>query len=501
MVRLRVLVLVAVLAATCGSPRSSWSQADAWSTGLDDLRFELGGLGLTLFLSPDVTWDVESVVRLSDPMRGADVHSILDALPAESVTRLESPRTFIDSDGVMLMTRIDWGPAGQDQLAPDLRMPAYVLDILDPIEVDGARRMTSAMSIRDWRDRRPDWNQSEVAARIADAWISLWSLGGGDDVAAVYGETPVLVDSIRGISVEGQGGIGRLVDQERGDWAVAEIADGVDAIFPFVHGSHVSDLDSVALVLRATDPDQCPRHLGIWLSIGDGLIAEERRFWSIDDAQACLDSQAPVAGWWDEAVLPEPAEPDAVAEDLNAPTEPLELEDGTHVPIYNGHPKLNALLGWAVDRFGAAGLAPPKIGTVTFTIYSDFCDDALARTMITDDSRDLFFCFHTEDACDDAGCTRFTRRTREAVLHELAHLWMHENLNETTRGRFTEHVGLDAWSDRGVEWPERAAEHAAEIIAWGLMDEPMQMVRIGDPAQDALQAGYRLLTGRDAPAR
>jgi hypothetical protein len=141
------------------------------------------------------------------------------------------------------------------------------------------------------------------------------------------------------------------------------------------------------------------------------------------------------------------------------------------------------------------------IDTVTFTIYSDFCDDALARTMITDGSGDLFFCFHVENACDDTDCTRFTRQTREAVLHELAHLWMNENLSETTRVRFSEHVGLDSWLDRSAQWHERAGEHAAEIIAWGLMDEAMQMVRIGDPPQDALEAGYRLLTGRQAPER
>ena len=59
--------------------------------------------------------------------------------------------------------------------------------------------------------------------------------------------------------------------------------------------------------------------------------------------------------------------------------------------------------------------------------------------------------------------------------------------------------GLHTWrgSDpNGEDWLERGAEHAAEIMTWGLLDWPMMVVFIPDNTCADLLAGYETLTGR-----
>lgn len=79
-------------------------------------------------------------------------------------------------------------------------------------------------------------------------------------------------------------------------------------------------------------------------------------------------------------------------EDLDTPTAPVVVGD-VSVPVYNGTPVLNRLLGWGLGRFQAAGLEPPTITSATFTRYSDFCDGAWAQVRSTPAGYELSFCF------------------------------------------------------------------------------------------------------------
>lgn len=74
---------------------------------------------------------------------------------------------------------------------------------------------------------------------------------------------------------------------------------------------------------------------------------------------------------------------------------------------------------------------------------------------------------------------------------------MSTTLDEAVREEFGEHVGLETWNDPTVAWDRRAIEHAADTIAWGLMDREMRMLAIGDPTRDELVVGFRILTGTD----
>ena len=89
-----------------------------------------------------------------------------------------------------------------------------------------------------------------------------------------------------------------------------------------------------------------------------------------------------------------------------------------------------------------------------------------------------------------------SRIARLITLHELAHAWAETQLDPDTRDSFLELRGLDAWIDADAEPFRWGAEHAAEVVSWGLMDEQMRIIRIdgADPVQ--LTVAFDALTHR-----
>ena len=82
---------------------------------------------------------------------------------------------------------------------------------------------------------------------------------------------------------------------------------------------------------------------------------------------------------------------------------------------------------------------------------------------------------------------------RETLLHEMGHACIDHNVAHTVRERFTEMGGLRAWNQSTVPWDDRAYEHGAEIIAWGLGNRYMApSIPDRDPA--GLAAGFEFLT-------
>lgn len=80
------------------------------------------------------------------------------------------------------------------------------------------------------------------------------------------------------------------------------------------------------------------------------------------------------------------------------------------------------------------------------------------------------------------------------LLHELAHVWIGQNSSQ--EDAFTAAMGLPTWSNRDYPWHERASEHAAEILMWGLQDGAYDIdARLRGPECGELADAYEMLTG------
>ncbi|MGH8935915.1 MAG: hypothetical protein ACRDXD_06580 [Acidimicrobiia bacterium] len=87
--------------------------------------------------------------------------------------------------------------------------------------------------------------------------------------------------------------------------------------------------------------------------------------------------------------------------------------------------------------------------------------------------------------------------SQRTLVHELAHVWVDHHLSRRDQERLVELWRLPAWRGEGVAWGERASEHAAEIIVWGVI--PGAVPRVPETDPDMLSTAYIRLTGR-APA-
>jgi hypothetical protein len=166
---------------------------------------------------------------------------------------------------------------------------------------------------------------------------------------------------------------------------------------------------------------------------------------------------------------------------------------GSEVELYNASDAQRALVAWAIDRFEAAGIPPPRPGSVAFppdyrcALYSGLAVDTGAGV-------DLQLCFDDAEACAGDSCSP-TVSARSTLLHELGHVWTVEHLDETARESFLGERGLTVWSEPGVDRDQLGTEHAAEILAWGLMDEGTWAARLPNGDCDVLRAAFIVLTG------
>ena len=161
----------------------------------------------------------------------------------------------------------------------------------------------------------------------------------------------------------------------------------------------------------------------------------------------------------------------------------------------NGTPTLVELFEWGLGRFTESELPAPSLDTVTFE-PSRSCAGLSGRVLDDGTSRNLYVCMYDGDVCTNADtCASPTPSARIAVLHELSHAWMLDHVDEGTIDDVLALAGRTTWDDHGVAWSDRGVEYAAEVMAWGLIDEALPMVRIGAPPCTELAAAFTLITG------
>lgn len=504
--RLAWFVASVVVWSACGSPETGdeWAaEAQAWHDSLRAAQIVEGGAAYQRYLSPDVVWDDCAVYAGgcgSDPTVGNEaIENAAWALGPESL-RLERD-VFISVDGLVDFWFYDWAPLGNDVRA-DTQEPAHGVSLMTPIGASGAQYFVNGRATQDWGDLRAELPEVDQGEAVATLWTRVWS-GSRDDVDALYHRDARLRDTIAGVDLTGRDVIAGLARAD-GQWQITTVdPDNVRGVYAFIllarPGS--KELTEVVIVVSGHDEIGCAGEMAVWLTLDDGLVAEEVRYWPIERARRCLPTDDLPDGWWTDRPVPDRTPPTTRPfEDLDTPTDPVVVGD-VSIAVRNGTADLNRLVAWALGRFDAAGLTPPTITSVTFTLYSERCDDFRAYWHATPEGDELTYCFDEDLACRDDTCAGFTPAGRAAVLHELAHAWMHATLDEDVERRFADHVRLEVWDDRTVAWDRRAVEHAAETISWGLMDREVRMLMIGNPDPEHLAAGFRILTGRDPQPR
>ncbi|MCP5028657.1 MAG: hypothetical protein GY929_20475 [Actinomycetia bacterium] len=171
---------------------------------------------------------------------------------------------------------------------------------------------------------------------------------------------------------------------------------------------------------------------------------------------------------------------------------------GQHIEIDGGEAFLGPLVEWGLGRFAEAGLDEPQVPRIQvkpddpacFGVTGLFRENAEGRSIVIclDDSRICEF----PDAPDG-----FRTPARSCILHELAHAWLRDNLDQETREAFVAVSPVENWYENGGAWDQQGVEHAAETIMWGLIDERLPLSRLADPQCADIETRFRLLTGVD----
>jgi hypothetical protein len=107
-------------------------------------------------------------------------------------------------------------------------------------------------------------------------------------------------------------------------------------------------------------------------------------------------------------------------------------------------------------------------------------------------------CFTSDELASGWPGRRWSPHVVHQGLHELAHVWMYDHLDDSDHSTFLERVGLETWRESDVFWPKRGVEVAAETMAWGLAGNGVAEYLIKPPPDcDELTERYVMLTGQD----
>lgn len=237
------------------------------------------------------------------------------------------------------------------------------------------------------------------------------------------------------------------------------------------------------------------------LTTRPGVESQVAVLWELWDREILQVSTLFEPLGWERVVAAEDAEPPqgwfsniAVPEQREAiQTHTIDTARASTVAVYNASDATADLIRWAFRRYEAAGLESPLV--VAIHMESDrSCLEGMGWAATEGKESEIRICLSDEELGDDEHATLTGRVT---VLHELGHVWASQHVDIATQAAFLAERGLEVWADQGVPWYERGFEHAAEVVAWGLLDEPFTLARIGSPSCDELRAAFRILTGSD----
>jgi hypothetical protein len=330
----------------------------------------------------------------------------------------------------------------------------------------------------------------EVISTYEGLYLSFgkaWSDQDTDRLTQIYAPGAFVHDGLLHIDAVGRDAIVEL--SSLGRWQPTE-AEGLGtaegASVYLGPRAYAQDPQRAVGVYEVVDSRGCARRIAVQWTLEAGLIVEEHRYWEIDAFRRCADGSLP-DGWWTTLALPGPS--DQVVTGI------LHTPQGQDIEVHNGTTTLEELVRYGLERFAAGSLDEPRLDSVTFE-PSRSCEDRTGRVLDDGTSRDVFLCMYERGLCPNTGpCTKQALSARATVLHELSHAWIIDRVSDATRAELMRVSGRETWGDVGVPWAERGVEYAAEVIAWGLLDEVIPMVRLGAPPCEELAAAFELLTG------
>ena len=420
------------------------------------------------------------------PIRGrADDAGWLASMFGDALDEETMGRSYVDVAGDVTEYRFKARPR-DDQ-------PAGAGEPVDPNELQVSQHdasgaiteMVHPMSLKFLQAPVPDgrqWFGEDLGAArsLTVRYLSAWSAPDGRAVAALYAPRAMLLDSLLGVRLTGRDAIGSYaVEHAETRLRLDAIPDdGGPALYGFwrEYGSPIT----AYLTYTGEDGKRCPGGIAAQLRIEHGQIVAERRYHDITSIRSCTDATQLPDGWWTHAVIPAPIQ-DQITSTLTAA--------GRRVEIHNGTPGAEDLVRRAMARFPAADLAAPEVSFVAFreNVHRDQCaGDRWGLALPGASSTSIYLCFTVE-----SDPTPFQR---QIMLHELAHAWMWQNLTGLTQQEFIARMYLPTWDADEMPWEMRGIEHAADVIAWGLGDQPAPIGLLAGHSCAELAQAFRLLT-------
>lgn len=481
--RIRIALVLALIVILSGLPASEpappvapqpWAEeALQWFRALDEAG-RLGTANLLRFLAPDVVHDNAFEARVAVGRSEYAAHmEHLDEVPVDEPG---ATTVYLDAHGALVAHR---------------RTAFSLDDYFTALEIDANGMIAHESELEyawEWSFRE-DSTYTAIRA-VADAYLRGLASSDPSAIRPIYAPNAALVDSMQLVELTGVAAIGRHAEDHPLTASMDEDADAVS--FRFLHDSWVRPDELLVLIPYSwVDGSGCRGHAAAALHVSSGLIVQERRYHAIDSVRRCWDPDQRPDGWWTGLRPPAPFD-DVVTGTVRA--------EGQLIEIHNGSPALERLVRWAVQRF-EAHLSPLSLQSVTFEqgMEAPQCtDDRTGITVDVGGSTQVYICLAEDDACAGDGCTTFQASARLLLLHELAHTWMLRHVDEAAQRSFMDHMGVAEWSSLEVAWHDRGVEQAAQVIAWGLMDEPIELSRLDHTCEELADA-YRLLTGGDPP--
>jgi hypothetical protein len=402
----------------------------------------------------------------------------LQATFGPAVDELEHHGLAVDLDGAAVQQHLRRHPLFAE--------PAEFLDVRDygPHGVARSRLLASAAMLQ----RSPVVPDAAFAPLelLVERYLAAWSGSVRYGWHGLYAADAVVHDGVGGLTLRGAGTIAEYGHAGASFGAAAyalTTIPGTDDPALYLDHRVPAAVTAVGLVVAPRDPAACPGRMTVVLELVEGRIERERRLRDVGDVRRC--ETAPPAGWWQGLV------------DASPPAGGVStvLPNGTEVLAAT--PAMVGLVRWALGRFESAGLDDLELASVTFAAGSARCDGISGTVTHAEHGADVLLCFDEQDVCRSPDCGTYTFAARATVLHELAHVWEANQLDDADRERYLTRTGLATWFGAEVGWSARGGERAAEVLLWGLLGQVVPMPRIGDPPAEQLAAEFELLTGTD----